>query len=302
MRLLALSLVAFIALRLVPAFAQAVPSQAERALAVARMADDPAAAEPVLEAASAVDTVGKLDLILFLHAIPPASSQRRDRIEALVDEVSALVDQAKESHDLVGAFALKSYDGSDASLIPLIVRASAASLADIRVPHAVFGWGTIAYAIPCPVLLARPALYKATMPLSGNANDRVLPVSGCSYGRGTVHGFPQAAIDRFREASRLATPPDDDAPLSGRDFGATLRNWVCEGLQVGAPVEAPGFLDSYRLKNPTAFERYLDHPEVKPSFEEAQALLVAHYAGLGMEPRVASRRAKLGLLFLAHEN
>ncbi len=151
-------------------------------MAIAFMAEDPARAEPVLRKA-ATDPVGKLDLVLFLHSFRPDTPARRKEISTLlagVRDPSAPVDPE------IGE--LKTYDGTDQSLLAYVEQASLSGAANSD---------SAFYAIPCAVLIARPGLVEATRPLFGSNKDNFLPRSGCSYGRGTVKDFPDAEAATF---------------------------------------------------------------------------------------------------------
>jgi hypothetical protein len=168
----------------------------DRADAVAFMGDDPDAAEPALKAAKLRDLVGVVDYVLFLHAFRPPSPERDKIIRELMEHVDKASMKAKDVKLLLDAVGpLVPYDGTDASLIPSLRLAS--------------GTGTVNsasafYAIPCEVLLARPALLEATEPQFGGNRDNFTPRSGCRWGRGQARGFPEAALDAYHKAAEEA--------------------------------------------------------------------------------------------------
>ncbi len=169
---------------------------ATHAQAVERMAVDPDGAEAVLRKLE--DTVGRLDLLLFLHAFRPASPTRDTeitRLKSALDKL-ALEETAKAPWEVEKRLTIMiPYDGGDESLIPTIRLLSATRLATTTPPF---------YAIPCAVLTRRPALLKATEPFPYFSFNKLLPRSGCRWGRGPVVGFPETLLAAFVEASLLA--------------------------------------------------------------------------------------------------
>lgn len=158
------------------------------------MGDDPDAAEPALKAAKLKDLVGVVDYALFLHAFRPPSPERDKIIRELMEGVDKASKKAKDS--VIGAVGpLRPYDGTDESLIPSLRAASGSGTVNTQ---------SAFYAIPCAVLLARPALLVATEPMFGGNRDNFTPRSGCRWGRGQARGFPDAAIQAYVKASEEA--------------------------------------------------------------------------------------------------
>ena len=87
-----------------------------------------------------------------------------------------------------------SYDGSDESLIPTIRLLSGTGVA-VTTPRF--------YDIPCDVLVRRPGLLEATLPMFGSNLDNFLPRSGCGS-RGHIDGFPEEALRTYRLSTLLA--------------------------------------------------------------------------------------------------
>ncbi len=173
--------------------AKPVPSRAKpwsREAAVVYMNEDPAAAGPILKAASFQDGVGMIDYVLFLHAFRPASVARDKEITAALARLAGLDPKLKEQLDATP------YAGTDDSLGPIIRAASLSGVA-----YTAANW----YTIPCPVSVARPALVEALIDVFGGHGDAFLPRSGCFSGRGVIRGFPESDLQAFLNATDEAT-------------------------------------------------------------------------------------------------
>jgi len=109
------------------------------------MMANPDGAEDVLR--DTPTAMEKLDYLLFLHAFRPPSVPRDATIRRLLEEIKREVD-AKGDYWGKSDFSMRTYDGTDASLIPSIQAASLSGVAEFENPG---------YTIPCGVLKKRPA-------------------------------------------------------------------------------------------------------------------------------------------------
>lgn len=186
------------------------PPPGSREAAVDEMATHPQRAAPILERYSHVDALGELDYALFLHAFKPETSARDAVIRDLLSDI---VKKARVSQRRVSGFAPKPYDGTDASLLNIIRLASITGVANSD---------SAFYAIPCAILIARPALVAATGEYFGSNMDNFMPRSGCAWGRGgTISGFPDKAVGAFESASAQADG----------NFIATFQGSMVYGLE-----------------------------------------------------------------------
>jgi hypothetical protein len=268
--------------------APAIPPQPwDRAAAVAFMADVPDGAAPILEKAASLDAVGKLDYALFLDAFRPASPARDGEIRRLLAEVVDAAMKAVPS----GLDKPSAYDGSDQSIVPVLVLASLSGVANTD---------SAFYAIPCAVLAARPALLEATKPQFGSSKDNFLPRSGCSWGRGTVSGFPEAEVDTFITASTAA-----DGDFIAR-FDGTLK-YGLESAQAATyesmkldprsflGVDEPSFAYPYQTWGYGSLNARAVSLDLQRLYDTARASLAAYYAGRGLTAELAARAAKTAL-------
>src|SRR6185312_1073579 len=171
----------------------AEPPPGSREAALDEMAKHPQQAAPILEHYSHADALGELDYALFLHAFKPETSARDAMIRGLLSDI---VKKAEASQRGVNDFVPKPYDGTDASLLNTIRLASITGVANSD---------SAFYAIPCAILVARPALVAATGEYFGSNMDNFMPRSGCAWGRGgAISGFPDEPVDDFESASTEA--------------------------------------------------------------------------------------------------
>lgn len=270
------------------AAAPMVPPQPwDRAAAVAFMADDPDAAAPILQEAARHDAVGKLDYALFLHAFRVASPTRDGEIRRLLEEV---VDAAMKA-DRGDLDRPAPYDGSEQSIVPVLVLASLSGVANTD---------SAFYAIPCAVLVVHPTLLEATRPQFGGNRDNFLPRSGCSWGRGTVIGFPTAEVDTFIAASRAA-----DGDFIAR-FDGTLK-YGLESAQAATyeslkldprsflDVDEPSLAYPYQTWGYGNLNARAVSLDMRRLYDEAHASLATYYANRGLAPGLAARAAKTAL-------
>lgn len=268
--------------------ASAIPPQPwDRTTAVAFMADDPDRAGPVLENAAGLDPVGKLDYALFLDAFRAPSPVRDAEIKNLLQEV---VDAAMAATS-GGLDKPAPYDGSDQSIVPILV---AASLSGVANTDSAF------YAIPCAVLVARPALLAATRPQFGGNKDNFLPRSGCSWGRGSVSGFPAVDVDAFIAASTAA-----DGNFIDR-FDGTLK-YGLESAQAATyesmKIDPRSFLDDdapslaypYQTWGYGSLVSRAVSLELRRRYDAAQESLSTYYFSRGLAQDLAARAAKTAL-------
>jgi hypothetical protein len=246
--------------------------------AVAWMDEDPDAAEAVL--ATAATPTQKLDYALFLHAIRPAGPDNMARITALLREVNAATRDGTET---------PAYDGSDASLIPLLRKASLAELD-----------GQAYYVVPCAVMLARPGLLPVLDPQFGGNRDNFLPRSGCAWGRGSARGFPAAAVEAYVTAAKEA-----DGHFIDNHQGSLVhthvahQNAAIERLKLDpralAAREAPALDHPYQVWGLASLANRAVEQRITALYRDAAAKLEAWYLRRGLTQDEAARAAKTGL-------
>lgn len=172
------------------------PPPGSREAALDEMDTHPQQAAPILERYSHVDALGELDYALFLHAFEPRTPARDATIRALQADLQKRVETLPHGTTGIHDFQPTPYDGTDASLLDIIRLTSLNGVANSE---------SAFYAIPCAVLVARPALIAATNAEWGSNMDNFMPRSGCQWGRGgTISGFPSSAVDAFEAASTEA--------------------------------------------------------------------------------------------------
>jgi hypothetical protein len=217
--------------------ASAPPPPGSRDAALAVMRAHPQQAAPILEHGSHVDAQGELDYALFLHTFEPQTPTRDATIRALQSD---LYTKAMASPGKVNDFPLTPYDGSDDSLLNIIKLASEAGITN----------GSD-YDIPCPFLIAHPALIAATQPYYGSTRDNFMPRSDCSD-RDFVHlGFPAEAVYAFEAASTQADG----------NFIDTFQGTMVYGFEAGQNavntqmrLNPRGFLSSTKEYPSTSFD------------------------------------------------
>ncbi|WP_172822722.1 ankyrin repeat domain-containing protein [Paramagnetospirillum marisnigri] len=189
-------------------YGEAPPSPPwDKAAAIRFMDVSPDGAEPALRLATLDSASARLDLALFLHAFRDRSAARDEEIRSLMAGIDGLsLGRVRES---MGRFFTPPvpYDGTDASLVPSLRLAAMTKVAESRSGERY----VYSYAIPCAVLLARPALAAAMdfTAAPGPDDDSMTvdftpAISGCLAGRGRVPGFPEADLAAFVEASAAA--------------------------------------------------------------------------------------------------
>jgi hypothetical protein len=258
--------------------------------AIAYMADNPEAAEEILESAAYSDAVGALDYALFLQAFRRPSAERDAKIRALTD---ALLNPGGVELD---SFVRKPtpYDGSDQSLADITEFASSQGIANTA---------SAFYAIPCAVLIARPGLLAAIGPRYGSNRDNFTPRSGCAWGRGEVEGFPSQSVAAFEGAATGAT-----GNFLGNHTG-TLRfahyadkNAVREQLKVHPAgflrFPGPEFDFPYQLWGDLGLDNRHVSRRIRDLYTTAKQELIAYNMNLGLDREQAAHAAAVGLFQL----
>ena len=268
------------------------PKPWKRQAAVEFMDRDPDAAEPALRAA--IDPVGKLDYALFLHAFRKASPARDRTIQRLAAEVVQLsVARLKKdrSESVAQEFELQAYDGTDESLLSVIVIGS--------LSHAVNSWSAF-YAIPCGVLVARPGLLAATRSRYGGNMDNFLPRSGCAWGRGAVRGFPDAQLAAYQKASEEADGHFFENFSGSMRYGlAAVLNEQTERVRVdprGVLQLAPAHNDQpYETWSYLSLHNREVYGRVRPVAESLRDKLTEHFVARGLSQQDAATAARRAL-------
>ncbi len=267
----------------------APPPPWDRETAVKHMAENPDAAEAALKSAMG-DAVGKLDFALFLHAFRTRTPARDAQIAALLKGVEeSPTNENCCGEPIEGADA--AYDGSDESLVPRILWASESGVANTQ---------SAFYAISCDVLFAHPKLLAATQSRYGSNRDNFVPRSGCAWGRGTIHGFPDAALSEFVDAA---------AEADGH-FIDTYEGTMKYGFEVtqAQAIEAVKLDPRGLLERP---EPVFDYPyetwsmlsignqqvaaALKSRYEKLHETIAAFYRLRGLGDEESRRAAKTGL-------
>ncbi len=243
------------------------------------MAENPDEADRVLRKGSSARA--KLDRLLFLHALRPASKERDGQIQKLKDDIDkASMKAIKSNPDDASLAEMEeltpiSYDGSDESLLPTLRLASSVGVASTVSSF---------YAIPCAILVAKPALMKSAEPLFGGNRDNFLPRSGCAWGIGFVKGFPDAEFEAYRSASQ---EPDGNFYMN---FSGTMK--------FGLASHQQAFVERFRV-DPKSVLNQEDSPA--PTFDEPY--LVWSYLSLENRAafmRVVAKSSALREKLLAH--
>lgn len=268
----------------------APPPPWDRETAIARMAERPELAAPVLEAASREDALGALDYALFLYAFRSDGAERDAAVAGLLNRILDLPSDEPERPQPIPA------DGSPdpAQLIEILRYASVSSLANSD---------SAFYAIPCAVLLARPELLEAIEPYYGGNRDNFLPRSGCGWGRGEVRGFPEREVRDYIRASEAA----DGGFIA--NFDGTMRYALMAGVEAtlqAIAVDPRSFLEQpepapdhpYQTWGATGLTAHHVSLEIRQAYGRASERLVAFMTGRGMSAPDAARGAKAALFAL----
>lgn len=280
-----------------PPPAKATPAKAvppppwDRETAVAHMADRPDLAGPVLEAASRQDALGSLDYALFLYAFRPDGAPRNATIAGLLNGILGQPsDEPERPQPIAGTDVLDA-----ARLVEIVRYASESSIANSD---------SAFYAIPCAVLLARPELLEAIEPYYGSNRDNFLPRSGCGWGRGTVHDFPEQEVRAFVRASEAA---DGDFIAN---FGGSMKYGLMAGVEAtlqAIAVDPRSFLQQpqpavdhpYQTWGATGLTAHHVSLAIRAAYERALDRLVAFGLGRGMTEADAARAGKAALFAVA---
>jgi Ankyrin repeats (3 copies) len=248
------------------------PAPDSREAAIEEMGTHPQQAAAILEHYSHVDTLGELDYALFLHAFKPESPARDATIRHLLSEIAKKV---KASHRSVSDFAPKPYDGTDASLLNIIRLASITGVANSDSAY---------YAIPCAILIARPALVPAIGEYFGSNMDNFMPRSGCAENDFTRMGFPTQAVRAFEEASTQADGNFISTSQGSMVYGlaaaqdaANTKMRVDPLFYVNEPVELGSFEYPYQVWGYTSLNNYVVSQHLRKLYRVAHTQLAAYY-------------------------
>lgn len=267
------------------------PTPWDHETAVAWMDEDPDAADSVLRRAEGTASPAeKLDYALFLHAFRPAGPDRLSGVHLLMRAVDAVALPKADQTQLSAIGRPTPYDGGDEALIATLRMAVATDVAP-------------AYAIPCAVLQARPALLEATRPLFGNSRDLFLPTSGCAVGRGAVRGFPDMELAAYVQAAEEADgwfltrrTAEAAAVLAGRQRAALERLKLDSA---GLAAEEPPTLDHpYQVWGLSSLSNRMVERQVRDRYRAAADRLTDWYTRQGIAADMAARAAKTGLFQL----
>ncbi|MEO5560797.1 MAG: ankyrin repeat domain-containing protein [Dokdonella sp.] len=267
----------------------APPPPWDRETAVQHMAKNPDAAEVALESATG-DAVGKLDFALFLHAFRKQTPTRDARIALLLEGV----EESPTNEDCCGEpieGADAAYDGSDESLVPRIVWASESGVANSE---------SAFYAIPCDVLVAQPKLLAATQSRYGSNRDNFVPRSGCGWGRGTVHGFPDAELRAFVDAAAEADGDFIDTYEGTMKYGFEVaQTQAFEALKLDPrgllANPEPVFAYPYETWSMLSIGNQQVTAALKSRYEQLHEKIAAFYQLRGLNDEESRRAAKSGL-------
>lgn len=270
-----------------------------REKATQQMAGRPDAAEAVLEATSQRDLGGRLDYALFLYAFRSGNARRANDVAGAF---SSLMEQlAKIRQPAIGdACTGVKYDGSDASVVA-ILRCFATANYSTPVLSATGGYLYSApYSIPCPILVARPALLEATEPYFGSSADLYVPTSGCAEERDRPPDFPQAQIDRFKQASTeadghfLENYGGTNVRALGRIQTAAVQRLVVSPRELlnqpGSALDFP-----YQVWGMTGIIPHRTAERLRGIYQQALDALVRYNRRRGLNANEATRAAKTGL-------
>lgn len=281
--------------KLVVRFAKPQPSS--RDLAIDEMGTHPQESAPILEHYSHVDALGELDYALFLHALTPETPARDTMIRGLLADV---IEKTKAFSDRIHDFTPTPYDGTDSSLLNTIRLASITRVANSTPAF---------YAIPCAILVAKPALIAATDAYFGSNMDNFMPRAGCQGVRGELpHGFPAKAVNAFESA---ATDADgnfiylfDGSMVYGLEASQSAINTK---LQIdpryfldpqsdlsGDPSQ--GFEYPYQVWGYTSLNNYVVSQRLRHFYIEARIRLANYYRSrMRLDSKDSKRAAKIAL-------
>jgi hypothetical protein len=183
------------------------------------------------------------------------------------------------------------YDGTDESLVPSLRLASETSVANTSPAF---------YAIPCPVLIAKPALLEATEPMYGGNRDNFLPRSGCSWGRGSVRGFPDAELTAWSLASQVA---DGNFYMNFRGtmrYGfASAQMAFREQMKLNPrkllDEDEPPPAEPYETWSYMSLSNREEFIRQKPLVKALSDKLIAYYKKAGLNEDEAARAARRGI-------
>lgn len=286
-----------------PAASRAVAASSEPALspsgsryaALDEMDTQPQQAAPILEHYSHVDAQGELDYALFLHSFEPRTPARDAIIRALQSD---LYQKATSSPGKVNDFPLMPYDGSDDSLLNIIRLASETGITNSSY-----------YDIPCPLLIAHPALIAATDEYYGSNRDNFMPRSGCAESDFERMGFPAKAVTAFETASTEADGNFIDSFQGSAGYGlATAQNAANEQLRLNpryflqanllhAPT--PSFDYPYQVWGYTSLNNYAVSQYLRKLYVAAHDQLSTYYRKQMHLDRADSEQAAKIALFMA---
>ena len=258
-----------------------------REVAIASMAVNPDAAEPVLKQAAKKDVRGELDYALFLHAFRRRTLARDAQIQHLLDDVQAksYVDQKPD-----GEFPITAYDGSDDTLVPRII------LAAMGEDRSVFQ-----YSIPCDVLKSRPALVAATHARYGSNRDNFLPASGCDGSGGPI-GYPAAAVAAFKKGATHADGHFIDNFGGSMVYGFIKQQSSTETAMQVDPASFSSFKSGqvypYQNWGYLGLNNYRTSLRLKASYQTAQKKLADYYVTLHLSHEHGMQAARAALFSL----
>lgn len=283
--------------------ASAPPQPGSRDAALDEMDTHPQQAEPILEHYAHVDALGKLDYALFLHAFKPRTPARDATIRALQDDLQKRLTDLPRAE--VAAYPPTPYDGTDASLLSIIQMASLNGVANSESSF---------YAIPCTVLISRPALIAATDEYYGSNMDNFMPRSGCDpwWGRGgKVTEFPDKAVDAFKTASTEADGNFIATEQGSMVYGFEARqNFNIQRMRIdpryflnpdplpeGYPT--PSFDYPYQVWGYTSLNNYVVSQHLRKLYIAARDQLANYYRKHMKLNRADSEQAAKAALFVA---
>jgi hypothetical protein len=270
----------------------------DHAAAIRFMAVNPEGAETPLRLAMLSSLTARLDLALFLHAFREPSPARDDDIRSLLAglERAALPKASPAMLHLAGP--VVPYDGSDASLVPVLRLAAYTRVADVA-----SGDTRYPYPIPCAVLQRRPALAAArehgALQADADSQPDFSPVlSGCVAGRGKVEGFPEAAFAAFLDASAAADGGRGKTPRYPMPVGSLERmeRIILDPLALLAEPEPP-LEQPYQTWGYGSLANHAVARRLQGLYDSAGSALATYYRSLGLDEgdsRAAARRALFG--------
>lgn len=275
----------------------APPPPNSREAAIGEIDTHPQQAAPILEHYSHVDARGELDYVLFLHSFEPRTPARDTTIRNLQSD---LYKKAMASPDKVNDFPLTPYDGSDDSLLNIVRLVSETGMTD-----------SADYDIPCPFLIARPALVAATQAYYYSNRDNFMPRSGCAESDFTRMGFPTGAVMAFEAASTQADGHFIDSFQGSMVYGfGAAQNSTNQQMRLnprfflnpspppfGYP--APGFDYPYQVWGYTGLNNYVVSQRIRKLYLAAHDQLTAYYRKHMRLGRADSAQAAKAALFLA---